>query len=599
MKRATLLVLLIVSAAAADADSLSLKTERVVIFKDGYGLFMKKGTARADDGGRVYTDAVPRALLGTVWASSADGSPVAIRSELVESSRKNEEKFPAASMQDLLRANIGGVITLVLEKESLQGTLKQVIEPGADARETGERVISIVPEVANPALDPSNPYFVPAYSLVPAPTPVPPRSIGEAFAVIVARDNTTHVIAVRDIKSLSGSEVKTEAPLPGVETRRTKRLTFEFGAAAANKDVELNLLYLQEGIQWVPTYRLNGDLKETATMALQGELINEAEDITDAAVDLVVGVPNFKFNDRVSPLALDRELRRTLTAMDRINGNNAFSNRILNSQMAYAGGGDSTTPQPGINSFFDPAMDTQTGQDLFFYNAKDVSLKRGGRMTLPLWGSTVKVAHCYRFNIETGKLARQGNGGTSFRSSNFTESTTAPASPLEVNKNDVWHLLEMKNETQTPWTTGAALVLQNGLPISQDILAYTPPGGTGSLPITIAVDVRGEFRDEEISRQQNAYERGGTSYDLISKRGTITITNFRKEASKIQVNVSAGGKATAASDGGTIRMNDYRAADWAEGQGASINQHSDIRWEITLEPGAKKEITYTIDLYSR
>ncbi|MCC6546048.1 hypothetical protein IT570_02680 [Candidatus Sumerlaeota bacterium] len=583
---------------AKSPDSIDLKTDRVVVFKDGYGLFMKKGKAHTDESGRVFTNDVPRALLGTLWASSADGTPVGVRAELVESVRRSTETFPATSMQDLLRANVGGEISVTMEKESLEGTLKQLVEPGAEAKDLEDRVVTIVPDNPEPALDPYNASYS-ARIFPPLPTPSPARPSGEAFAVIVGKDGKTHVIAVRDIKSLSGTTVKTEAPAAGVEAKRTKRLTFEFGNAAANKDVEINLLYLQEGVQWVPSYRLDGDLKQTATMALQGELINEAEDIEGASVDLVVGVPNFKFNDRVSPLALDRELRRTLTTIDRGMGNNALSNRILNSQMAYVGGDGGGGAQPGIAGFFDASMDTQAGQDLFFYNARNVSLKKGGRMMLPLWSSGVTVGHCYRFNVDVGRLLRQGLRDAPMQGGSFGSPASPPASPLEVSRNEVWHIVEMKNETQTPWTTGAALVLQEGMPISQDVLAYTSPGGTGSLPITVAVDVRGEFRDEESARKQSAFQRNGAEYDRITKRGTITLTNYRKEESKVQVNVSVGGKVTTTSDGGTIRLNDYRAGDWGENQGIAANQHSDVHWELALQPGEKKEITYNVEFFGR
>ncbi|CAN5239223.1 hypothetical protein BH09SUM1_BH09SUM1_25700 [soil metagenome] len=588
------------SAFAQDA-ALKLKTDRVVIFKDGYGLFVKSGKARADEKGRVYTEEVPRALLGTVWGSSADGKPISLRAELVESTKKSAETHPATSMLELLRANLGGTITIDLEKQSVGGTLKQLIEPGAGAKEAEESVVSIVPETVDPAMDPYSPGYSSSrrfygYSPPPVPTPAPPT--GEAFIVLSESGGASHVIAVRDIKSFTGRDVKTDAPAAGAEAKRTKRLTFEFGAASANKDVDVNILYLQEGIQWIPSYRVSGDLKTSATMALQGELVNEAEDLDGAAVDLVVGVPNFRFNDRVSPLSLDRELRRTLTSISQTGGGGSMAQMMSNSQMAYAGAPTGSATTSATNSFFDPSMETQQGQDLFFYSSKDVSLKRGGRMTLPLWSSDLAVSHCYRFSVQAGKAAREEMDASNQNRWN-PQPSSGRTSPLDINKNEVWHIIEAKNETKLPWTTGAALVLQDGLPISQDMLAYTPVGATGSLPLTIAVDVRGEFRDEETARQQNAFNRNGTNYDLIKKRGTVTVTNYRKEAAKVQVIVSAGGKAVGASDDGKIVLNDFRALDWPYGTDLGMNQHSDVKWDFMLEPGAKKDVTYDVEFYGR
>src|SRR5687768_18365665 len=56
-------------AATRPSDLLTLATERVVIFKDNYGLVAKTGKAVADAEGRVYTTEVPdSAVLGTFWA---------------------------------------------------------------------------------------------------------------------------------------------------------------------------------------------------------------------------------------------------------------------------------------------------------------------------------------------------------------------------------------------------------------------------------------------------------------------------------------------------------------------------------------------------
>src|SRR5436190_12770284 len=70
----------------APADgSLALTTERVVVFKDGYALFVKAGTATADAEGRVSTTAVPdSAVLGCVWAKGDDRKVLGMSTEREE-----------------------------------------------------------------------------------------------------------------------------------------------------------------------------------------------------------------------------------------------------------------------------------------------------------------------------------------------------------------------------------------------------------------------------------------------------------------------------------------------------------------------------------
>ena len=60
--------------AEKDASELVLKTERVIIFKDGYCLFIKKATFTTDKNGEAFTDDVPdAAVLGSFWAIPEEG----------------------------------------------------------------------------------------------------------------------------------------------------------------------------------------------------------------------------------------------------------------------------------------------------------------------------------------------------------------------------------------------------------------------------------------------------------------------------------------------------------------------------------------------
>ena len=45
---------------------------------------------------------------------------------------------------------------------------------------------------------------------------------------------------------------------------------------------------------------------------MQAELINEAEDLENVAINLVVGVPNFRFKNAVSPLSFESVLKNSL-----------------------------------------------------------------------------------------------------------------------------------------------------------------------------------------------------------------------------------------------------------------------------------------------
>ena len=60
-------------------------------------------------------------------------------------------------------------------------------------------------------------------------------------------------------------------------------------------------MYFRPGVRWIPTYRIELAAKARRSpprSSLQAELLNEAEDLKDVPLDIVVGVPNFRFRTR-------------------------------------------------------------------------------------------------------------------------------------------------------------------------------------------------------------------------------------------------------------------------------------------------------------
>ena len=107
------------------------------------------------------------------------------------------------------------------------------------------------------------------------------------------------------------------------------------------------------------------------------------------------------------------------------------------------------------------------------------------------------------------------------------------------------------------------------------------------------------FEEVEASRKHDAIVFGGNSYAKITKKGTITITSFRKEKSVMRVSLGTGGRVEEASDDGKVKINDHLVSDWQEYSYHMANPHSDISWDLTLEPGVTKTLTYTVSVYTR
>lgn len=176
----------------ADPGHLTVVTERVVIFKDGYALFVKGAQGTADAQGRVYTESVPdAAVLGCVWAVTGkdDDKIVAMRSEWHESKETRTKETACITTLELLRANTGKSVTLGLTREKATDVVGQLVE-----------VLDLPPEVLAPG---AGPVFPPGETAIETA----PRG-GQLVAV--ATDHGRIVLPVAEVRTVSGADIVTK-----------------------------------------------------------------------------------------------------------------------------------------------------------------------------------------------------------------------------------------------------------------------------------------------------------------------------------------------------------------------------------------------------
>jgi hypothetical protein len=371
-----------------------------------------------------------------------------------------------------------------------------------------------------------------------------------------------------------------------------KRLILEFDPKVGDGAVEVDVFFIGPGIRWIPTYRVALGEKE-ADMVMQAEVLNEAEDLTGVPVGLVVGVPSFRFRNLASPLTLSGAVQDPLRrAAPQIMDPSATSN-VLFSQRAGEVRGERTAPQPAVEGPAVPALPPELvgeqAQDLFVYHVPKLSLRAGERAAVPILSAKVPFRHLYTWDVQ---LTRSG--------AESLPDSGKHASPIRLLKNEVWHQVELANNGQVPWTTGAALVMDGYLPIGQELLTYTSVGGKCQLPLTVAVDVRGTYEESETERIPKAINFLRYDYAKITKKGALRVTNYKKKPITLYLACQFGGNAVEASDDGKIAITDYQASDWQDFQGhPSVTGHSTIRWELTVEPGATKEVTCRYSFHVR
>jgi hypothetical protein len=446
-----------VAASAAEAPALDVKTERVIVYKDGYCMFVKQATGKLDASAQARIEDVPDCMvLGSFWVTPSEGT----------------------------------LTSLVAEK---------------------------------------------------------------------------HVVTKR------GNQ----------ETE--KSMLLQFDPKSAGREVKLSLQYYSPGIRWIPTYRVELGKDGKARLVMQGEILNEGEDLEGIPVDLVVGVPNFRYKEVVSPISLEATLRNLLQQVAPQLMGGQFRNDFM-SQRAGEFRGAPTAGVPAPDGAAVPSLPPELAgegtQDMFVYHVPELTLEAGQRALVPLISAEVPFRHLYVWDVQ---LTRSGVEGL--------PEAGPHTSPGRLLKNDVWHLAELTNNTGVPWTTGAALALDGYLPLAQELLTYTSVGAKCQIPLTVAVDVRGTYSEEDTGREPKALRFNGTDYARISKKGTLRVTSYKTEPIDLIVTCQFGGNAASASDNGTITMTDFQSADWSNFSGhPALNPHSTVEWQLTLKPGETKEL---------
>lgn len=570
----------ILEAAVPSTGRLTLTTRKAVVFKDGYALLIKEAKGVADASGRVHMLEVPdSAVLGSFWAIGEKQNILAMRAEFTED-WKRQDTQPIASVTSLSallnRARGKKVSMYTAEGKQVQG------------RYLGDTAIDNEPHVLirthGEGGEKSNVVTL-------AKSSIASLGIlrGDAAELVEAKASRAKLSSALAVNAGRIKQIASAGAEPQFE--RAKRLSFDLGKEAAEKPVKLTLMYFTPGIRWIPTYRLTGELKDSTRMALQAEILNQCEPLEGVALDLVVGVPHFRFRDVISPLSLEATLRNALAqAAPQLMGQ--MSNAMFTQRSGEWRGHGDTASQPTSDVTLPSAL-TATGEhDLFVYSVPKFSLGMGGRATVPLWQAEAPLRHLYTLDLHVRRHAHYGN----MVSEKSKDGRYPAGSPLRLLKTQVWHQLELTNKSKVPWTTGAAMIMRGQLPMGQDLLTYAPPGGRSLLPMTVAINLRGTLREEEIERKPNVLRWGSHSYSQIRKKGTITLTSYREQASDMRIGVSLAGHAEKVSEDAEVSVDDFHPGDWHDG-GFWMNNHSELAWDLTLKPGETRTLHYEVTFY--
>lgn len=495
------------------------QTQNIAVFKNGMAFFSKSQSLKTENG-KIVLQNIPQATFGTLWFYTPDNKIKSISSFTKEIQTKKEVE----TMLDFLKAGKGKAARLTL---------------------WNDKVVDGVVETAEDKLI--------------------------TFKTNTGRWMSLAPSSVRLLELLQ----KPSSTYQEKEDRRIVELELQQNKASQ----ELDMMYLQKGISWVPSYVIELLDDKKARLTLRAALLNDVEDLKDATINFVVGVPNFAYSYLNSPL----------TSNDKVAG---FINTLNNNSNQYPAQRRRAdiTVQSMSNVMLESSneeldfqnLQGQSAEDLFFYNAKNITLQKGGRAFYDVLQEEQEYEHIYEVLLKenTSRFSYYDNIGSTEYS--------------EQSLNSVWHSIRLKNTSKLPWTTGTVLVTQkiDGVdkPLSQDKLSYIPAGGRGKVKLTVAPNISVKNSEKQINREKNKKKSGGYNYDRVTIKGKIELKSYQDKAVTLNISRYLTGEAIESSETWEVEKK-FNAG--------SPNPDNKIEWDVNLPAGKSKTVTYEYSVYAR
>jgi len=538
------LLALSLSALAAEPAAVQTRLKRVALFKNGLGFFVREGTLNGDKSVALLGPFAAPAH-GTFWVSCP--APAGLRSVIAREVTVAEE-IAARELADLFRANVGKEVTI------WTGAAPETATTG--------KIIAFAPDRAPRQVNP--------YAVGEPSDPNQRLPMGPGQFMLFQTDDGVLALNPYRVWSIRFSDAEVEQTF----IRDTKRVELEAELASPSHGDWLSVSYLAKGITWAPSYLLDVSDPKHARLSSKALIINEAEDLEGARVDLITGFPNLQFADILSPMATKEDLAGFLRSLGRgrseVTGVSIMSNVMT--QRAEFGAGEEMARAFAVPGY-GAAAAGRIAEDLFLYPLEDVRLAKGETGYYPLFTETVPYTEFYHWEIPD-YISEEDRYGQRQR-----EERDKPE--------EVWHSLRLTNTTSLPWTTAPAQMLQHGNIIGQDTLTYTPPKAKATVKITQAVSVKAEQAEAEVERERDAVRLYGYHYDRVTIKGTLSVTNYRDENISLEITKTLSGD---------LKSTAPEAEDLTLARGLKhVNPVHLLTWKIDLAPGEHRDITYTYE----
>jgi hypothetical protein len=524
-----------------------LPVREVTIFKDGHALLRREGSVPLSASGDVVLTDLPTPLLGTFFPYSLENEPLI---SVTAGREKSEKSQTALTIAELIEANPGAAVTIARQSGHGENRVTSLI--------TGKLAASPLP---TRSIDELN-------KMEESSTTSGAEAAVKSTLVEIQTGTGSTFLPVGDIESLTFAD-RHEAKVHDENLKDVLKLRLAgnrrlAAGAPSSTEARVGMIDVEQGLRWIPDYKISLDGKGHARLKLQATLVNDLIDLDDVETQLVVGVPSFIADGENDPIALRKTLSDVTNRLDQNSAmRSAFSNAIMTQTVGYDRGRSSSNQngQSETTAGGGDGPGSEKHEDLFVYNLKHISLKRGERMVVPVAECTVPYEDLYVLDLPLKpplQVARSGMSGG-------LESDLNKENELKIA-----HKIRFKNDSNKPFTTAPALLIDSEsgreVMLAQSLIPYASPGGTSDVTLTTAVDLKATRSENEVSRQEAGPHEidAGNKYARINLEGLLTVTNLSGKSCRLEVSRKIVGHVDSTSDNGDkvmlSAMNESEAA---------------------------------------
>ncbi|TWT45376.1 hypothetical protein RAS1_17990 [Phycisphaerae bacterium RAS1] len=550
----------------------SMPVKELTVFKDGHAFVFHESEMPTETTGDVVIDTLPTPVIGTFWAYSAD--PAARLRAVVAGTRRIKADRNALTTPDFIAANIGAEVFITDETGTYAATIVGLPQCKPDDADGGTP---------------------------PGPAGVKPPQPGNLVLLRVQEG-----VKAAPIERISRVTFRDDPKLTLSEEEERKLLTMklDWDGKPAAKSAKVGMYYLQRGVRWIPSYRVEIDGAGKAKVKLQATLINELVDLDDATAHLVIGVPSFYFKDTIDPIALQQTIAQLSQYFGQPGQSGqmqqyAFSNALMTQARARQSeyrAPDST--ETSAIELDDPEITSASrNEDLFIFTVAHVSLRKGERMVVPVAEFDLTYEDVFSLEVPFSPPAEV--------QCNANPQQVAELARL-LQQPKVMHRIRLANKSAYPLTTAPALILREGRLLAQSLMTYAPVGGAADLDLTTAVDISVAKSEQETKRTPQAERWGDNMYARFDLGGKLTLTNRRQSSARIEVTRYILGVADTADHEGVVAQTNMMEDPQLKTGGYPLWWHwynwpywwhrfngvGRVQWKFELKPGESVELAY-------